>query len=303
MTFSFWQSLIRCKNILLKPSTRRSSIRLRPDIAVQYHSDLCYAPALIAAHGSKVTLDAYQLASISAKGTVIFLHGGGLRRGSKRHILGKDLYFNHLGYNFLSCNYPLSAEGGGSVIDDQLLALRSLDQWVNSDLPVLCPVNPSAPVIYLGHSAGSYLLALGLSKGLFSKPHTSFIFVDSAAYDLSKRYRAARQNVRLEIERLVGHDANTNASLNELISKYSPVECLLNSAALAPSDDKGWAYFATTQKRFSHDSSLILASLLKTKLNMQTTVKAYPFSHTDISQEISDPNSEIGRDLAQLLSN
>lgn len=302
MTSSFWKSLIGCRNILMKPSSRRSTIRLRPDVAVQYHSDVCYAPALNAAHGSKVTLDAYQLASISAKGTVIFLHGGGLRRGSKRHILGKDLFFNSLGYNFLSCNYPLSAEGGGSVIDDQLLALRSLDQWVISDLPILCPTAPSTPVIYLGHSAGSYLLALGLSKGLFSKPHTSFIFVDSAAYDLSKRYRAARQSARLEIERLVGHDASTTASLDELIKKYSPVECLLNGASLAHSDDKAWAYFATTLKRFSHDSSLILASVLMTRLNMQTTVKAYPFSHTDISQEIANPNSEIGRDLARLLS-
>lgn len=296
------QPLIRFKKLLLGPLPRKSPTRLLPDLPVICHRDVCYAPALIGSHGSKVTLDAYHLSSVPAKGTVIFLHGGGLRRGSKRHVSGKDYYFNHLGYNFLSCDYPLSAVCTGSVIEDQLLALRSLDHWVSSELAVLCPVDPFAPVIYLGHSAGSYLLALGLSKGLFSNPRTSFIFVDSAAYDLSKRYDAARQNVRLEIERLIGHETSGADSLDDLISAYSPIENLLSGPAHALNPDKGWAFFATTMKRFSRDSSLILASLLKEKLHMYTTVKAYPVSHTDISQEIAEPDSEIGRDLAKLLT-
>lgn len=59
---------------------------------------------------------------------------------------------------------------------------------------------------------------------------------------------------------------------------------------------------ATTMKRFSRESSLVLASLIKQRLKMEATVKSYPFGHTDISREIADPNSRIGRDLTILLS-
>ncbi|WP_231605424.1 alpha/beta hydrolase [Synechococcus sp. CBW1006] len=273
------------------------------EVSVHCHSDICYAPSLKASHGDKVTLDVFKLASTPAKGAVIFLHGGGLRRGSKKHVLGKDLYFNSLGYNFVSCNYPLSAECTACLIDDQLLALRSLDKWVGTELRTLSQVEPSSPVIFLGHSAGAYLLALAVSKGLFCNPRTSFILVDSAAYDLSKRYGAARPNVRLEIERLVGYEDGNKGSLDELISAYSPVSNLLQCPAGGPGPDMGWVYLATTRKRFSLDSSTVLASLLKSKLNMHASVKAYPLSHVDISREIAYPDSEIGRDIAHLLGN
>lgn len=301
MKSSFWQSLIRCKQALLRPSSRRPSLSLRPDIRIQYHSDICYARELTASHGERVTLDAYQLSSSSAKGTVIYLHGGGLSKGSKLHLRGKDVFFNLLGYNFLTCNYPLSAESTGSVIEDQIMALHALDQWVRSELTSLCPVSPSAPVIYLGHSAGSYLLALGLSLGLFYRPNTSFILVDSAAYDLSKRYHAASHNVRDEIERLIGYDPQCAASIDKLITKYSPVESLLRRMPVVPDNANSWTFFATTMKRSSRDSSQTLASVLSHKLHMKTTVKSYPFSHTDISRKIAEPDSEIGRDLARLL--
>jgi|GEM_PF-4070260 len=302
MTLKPWKCLVRLKELLLASPSSRSDIKLFSDVSVRSHSDICYAPMLSEVHDARVTLDAYQLISNPAKGTVIFLHGGGLRKGSKRHIAGKDLFFNNLGYNFLSCNYPLVAHCTDSVIDEQILALQSLDQWVKTELQLLCPVNQNAPVIYFGHSAGSYLIALGLSKGLFMNHHSSFILIDSAAYDLSKRYSAARSNVKQEIERLVGFRTNGRNDLDKLIRTYSPVDNLATMPVDLTGTHSGWAYLATTMKRFSRESSLVLASLLRQKLKMEATVKSYPFGHTDISREIADPTSQIGRDLTILLS-
>jgi hypothetical protein len=297
-----WKCLVRIKELLLASPSSSSDIKRLSDVSVRSHSDICYAPMLSAVHDARVTLDAYQLVSSPAKGTVIFLHGGGLRKGSKRHIAGKDLFFNSLGFNFLSCNYPLVAQCTDSVIDEQLLALKSLDQWVKTELQLLCPVNDNAPIVYFGHSAGSYLIALGLSKGLFLNQHSSFILIDSAAYDLSKRYSAARPNIKQEIERLVGYRTNDRNDLESLIRTFSPVDNMASMQVDLTRINGGWAYLATTMKRFSRESSVVLASLLRQKLKMEATVKSYPFGHTDISREIADPNSQIGRDLTILLS-
>lgn len=83
--------MVRIKELLLASPGSSSDIKRLSDVSVRSHSDICYAPMLSAVHDARVTLDAYQLVSSPAKGTVIFLHGEALEKDQSA-ILRERIY-------------------------------------------------------------------------------------------------------------------------------------------------------------------------------------------------------------------
>ena len=294
------KSVLRSR--LSSRTTRVASAEDPNLVHTRYFNDIIYDEELSSIYGFQVSLDAYLLSPSICNGSVIYLHGGGLSTGSKKAIHGMNKFFNSLGYNFLSCNYPLASIGNDTSINIQMSCLASIDHWAADTLPKLAEVSSDTPVIYLGHSAGSYLLSLGLSKDTYKSTGRSFILIDSAAYDLRRRHYAARPSVKSEIERLIGYTSNSSdTSLEQLLLQYSPLDSLFSASFPLNLDSNSWLYFASTSKRLSREGSIAIASILRNKFHVNAKAKAYASSHSQILKDIGLPGTQIADDITRLL--
>jgi arylformamidase len=92
---------------------------------------------------------------------VVWVHGGGWRRGDKKAVQDKATFFNGLGYAFASINYRLSDPPSDPnrpvfpVHPQDVGAAIAYLQAKHADLPI-----DGKRIALLGHSAGGHLVAL-----------------------------------------------------------------------------------------------------------------------------------------------
>lgn len=119
---------------------------------------------------------------------VLFVHGGGWKRGDKRNAAGqsKAPHYNAQGYHFASINYRLVPD---ATVEQQAAdvasALAELLRRADA-LGIDC-----SRVVLMGHSAGAHLVALVgtdpqylRGAGLLLSDVSSVIPLDGAAYDV-----------------------------------------------------------------------------------------------------------------------
>ena len=92
---------------------------------------------------------------------VVWVHGGGWRRGDKKAVQDKATFFNGLGYAFASINYRLSDPPS----DPNRPVFPAHPQDVGAAIAYLQAKHPNLPIdgkriALLGHSAGGHLVAL-----------------------------------------------------------------------------------------------------------------------------------------------
>jgi len=122
---------------------------------------------------------------------VVFVHGGGWKRGSKDNATGvaKVRHYHELGYAFASFNYRLvpdaTVEQQAQDVADALAFLRSKAQDLGFE---------SDRIALMGHSAGAHLVALvGTDMRYFTKAGLTpdavrgVILLDGAAYDVGRQ--------------------------------------------------------------------------------------------------------------------
>lgn len=121
---------------------------------------------------------------------VVFVHGGGWKRGDKQHAIGlKSEHYLSEGYAFASLNYRLvpanTVEEQAQDVADALAFLMKQSRTLGFD---------KTKVVLMGHSAGAHLSALVgtdmtyLKKaGLNSKSLCGIIPLDGACYDVPKQ--------------------------------------------------------------------------------------------------------------------
>ena len=119
---------------------------------------------------------------------IVFVHGGGWKRGSKDRATGKwkPAHFGAEGYNFASINYRLvpdaTVEQQAADVASALNTLLALADKLHID---------RRRVVLMGHSAGAHLVALvGTDERYLKGAGLSFsalagvVPIDGAAYDI-----------------------------------------------------------------------------------------------------------------------
>jgi arylformamidase len=134
-------------------------------------------------------LDFYQAKNVSgAAPLLIFVHGGGWKRGDKRNATGSDkvTHYTGLGYHLASINYRLvpaaTVEQQGADVAAAIAYLLKNRDKLGID---------TSSVVLMGHSAGAHLSALVgtdpqylRGAGLDFSALSGVIPIDGAAYDV-----------------------------------------------------------------------------------------------------------------------
>lgn len=165
-------SQLRIAAIRLQAPVQRTAITLK------YGSD------------SLQTLD-YWRPKLAGSPLVIYVHGGGWKRGDKRMVANKPAHYLQQGYGFASINYRLvPANTVEQQAQDVAAALASLIQRADK-----LGFDPRR-VVLMGHSAGAHLVALVgtdmqyLKKaGLNAKALRGIIPIDGACYDVPRQIK------------------------------------------------------------------------------------------------------------------
>ena len=122
---------------------------------------------------------------------IVFVHGGGWKRGDKRNATGefKAPHYNGLGYHFASINYRLvpdaTVEQQAADVAEALAELLRRADKLGID---------RRKVVLMGHSAGAHLVALVgtdpqylRAAGLSYRDVAGVIPLDGAAYDVPEQ--------------------------------------------------------------------------------------------------------------------
>lgn len=120
---------------------------------------------------------------------VIFVHGGGWKRGDKRNATGaaKVTHFLEQGYAVASVNYRLVP---AAKVEDQAADVAAAFAWLRGNAGKL-NIDP-ARMVLMGHSAGAHLVALvgtdpryARAAGFALSDIRGVIPLDGAAYDVA----------------------------------------------------------------------------------------------------------------------
>ncbi len=154
---------------------------------------------------------------------IVFVHGGGWKRGSKDNATGpfKPVHFPAEGYAFASINYRLVP---AATVDQQAAdvaaALRTL--LARAD------VDPRR-VVLMGHSAGAHLVALvGTDERYLKAAGLSFadiagiVPVDGAAYDVPTQMADGPQIMQSTYGQAFGTDPTRQRALSPTLQAGAP---------------------------------------------------------------------------------
>ena len=213
---------------------------------------------------------------------VLFVHGGGWKRGSKDNATGRDMPQHMLeqGYAFASIDYRLVPtntveEQAGDVAAALAHVLKRADS-LGID---------RRRVVLTGHSAGAHLVALvGTDERYLKKAGLSFADIDGvmpndgAAYDVATQFTMAGPMMAKTYEQAFGTDPARLKALSPIWQAASP-----NAPAFL---------LLHVQRRDAVDQSKRLAAALK---QSGTAVEIAGFAgdglrgHMDINRKLGQP--------------
>ncbi len=146
-------------------------------------------------------LDIYHSKKTKDAPVMIYIHGGGWRRGDKGRVGEKAIFFNSKGWIFVSTNYRLLPEGRHpNNVDDVAKAIA----WTNDNIKKYG--GDPEKIFIMGHSAGAHLAAL---VAIDEKPLKKcgkdlniikgVIPLDTQGYDVSAQVAASRTPLYAEV--------------------------------------------------------------------------------------------------------
>lgn len=125
---------------------------------------------------------------------IVWLHGGGWRRGDKALVGDKPRAFNDKGYVWVGVNYRLVPEAPPR---DQAGDVARAVRWVRDHADEFG--GDPARIFLMGHSAGAHLAALAATDeralptvGLKPSDLAGVVLLDGAGYDVERQIRESR---------------------------------------------------------------------------------------------------------------
>ncbi|WP_315725089.1 MULTISPECIES: alpha/beta hydrolase [unclassified Bradyrhizobium] len=151
------------------------------------------APATEYAYGADPLqkLDFWQARGGAPAPLVVFVHGGGWKRGDKRNATGAAKVEHMLaqGYAFASIDYRLVP---AATVEQQAADVAAALAWLRNNAGRL-GINP-ARIVLMGHSAGAHLVSLVgtdpryfTAAGLSLRDVSGIIALDGACYDVARQ--------------------------------------------------------------------------------------------------------------------
>ena len=157
---------------------------------------------------------------------IVFVHGGGWKRGDKDNATGrfKPEHYPGAGYAFASVNYRLVPQATvEQQAADVAAALRAL-----IDRSAALGIDPRR-IVLMGHSAGAHLVALvGTDERYLKSAGLSFgniagvIPIDGAAYDVPAQMREGPAVMRATYTQAFGTDAARQRALSPTVQAAAP---------------------------------------------------------------------------------
>ncbi|MFK8183940.1 MAG: alpha/beta hydrolase [Phormidesmis sp.] len=155
------------------------------------------------------SLDIYPLAEPTTTATnapvVLYVHGGGFRRGDKSRVDNKPEAFNEAGYVFVSANYRLSSDTSHNFaarhpahVEDVAEAIA----WVHENIADWG--GDPEQIFLLGHSSGAHLVSLVATDPQYLEAHglalsllDGVMAIDTNLFNLVEQVNNRRQLARL----------------------------------------------------------------------------------------------------------
>ena len=155
----------------------------------------------------------------SADALVVYVHGGAWIKGDKKNVHAMPDYFAGKNVCFASANYPLQSPDRRSVMDHQLDALAELNVWLSQ-----ANIRPNhfRSISILGHSAGAHLVALLDKRYGWNSGVDNLILMDSASYDLSKKFQDSSHGFKQLLAKLLRLDEVSSGSRQAVLRRFSP---------------------------------------------------------------------------------
>jgi arylformamidase len=157
---------------------------------------------------------------------VLFVHGGGWKRGDKSNGTGKAkiAHYRALGYAVASVNYRLVPD---ATVEQQASDVASALAYVKAHAADL-GIDP-ARIVLMGHSAGAHLVALVgtdprylRAAGLSERDVAGIVPIDGAAYDVPKQMRIGARIMGETYEQAFGTDPGRQRAISPTLQAAAP---------------------------------------------------------------------------------
>lgn len=245
--------------------------------------DVAYAnkSSLKSLHGQMLDLYGPEGESNASKPVMLYVHGGGWRRGDKAMVGSKPKAFVDRGYLFASANYRLEESvSPREQAEDVATAVKWLHEHVGEF------GGDPGKIFLMGHSAGAHLVALvGTDErllkacGLDLAAVRGVVLLDGAGYDVPRQVAAARLPMLKELyKNAFGEDARAQR-------EASPVEHVVNGKAYPP-----FLLFHVGQRQDSQEQSELLATKLRAAGGQASVIHEPDKNHMTLNRELGLPD-------------
>jgi acetyl esterase/lipase len=157
---------------------------------------------------------------------ILFVHGGGWKRGSKDNATGRYMapHYTGEGYSFATMNYQLVPE---ATVEQQAQDIADALAWLLARADSL-GIDRSR-VVLMGHSAGAHLVALvGTDQhylrkaGLSYRDVSGIVSIDGAAYDVQQQIAQGGRFMRRTYLQAFGKDPARQRALSPTMHAAAP---------------------------------------------------------------------------------
>jgi arylformamidase len=171
-------------------------------------------------------LDFWHASASQGAPLIVFVHGGGWKRGDKSDATGLDkvTHWGAAGYAFASINYRLVPE---ATVEQEAADVASALAWLRAHAAAM-GIDP-ARIVLMGHSAGAHLVALVgtdprylAGAGMALSDLRGIIALDGAAYDVPAQVGAAGPLMRRTYAEAFGSDPARQRALSPTLQAAAP---------------------------------------------------------------------------------
>lgn len=157
---------------------------------------------------------------------VVYVHGGGWKRGDKRMMDGSDklTHWQAQGYAVASVNYRLVPD---ATVEDQAADIANAVAWLKDNAARLG--FDGKRIALVGHSAGAHLVALVgtdpaylRAAGLHPGDIAGIVPLDGAAYDVSHQLKTGPRLMNRTYRQAFGNDPARHKALSPIAHAAAP---------------------------------------------------------------------------------